>query len=126
MSSKWTQDKVEAHFLDAYVADDGFGGTYLREVDGRPCAAQHEVEQPAAVALVDYEDERSGGMPMCARCFTRALLEDDEANVGSPEASWGEWVKGGTWFLFAAPRVFEKGGEWPYDSGESLAPTLEP
>jgi hypothetical protein len=110
--------QAEEWFLANYLGSDANGGTYVFETFGRKCG---ETDEPrpataplAAVALVDYEDETSGGYPMCLRCFLPLVQEEGFTEETAAEA-WQEWTKGGLWFLFAPPGRYDKTGEWPYD-----------
>lgn len=114
--SKWTLAKVQAHFATNYIAEDGYDGVYLRETHGRTCKGKEEhAQHPAAVALVDVEDEASGGFPLCLACYGQFANESEEFRVSDPARVWQEILKGGTWFLYAPPGVYSKEGEWPYE-----------
>lgn len=107
--------QAEEWFFANYIGGDGNSeGTYVFDTFNRECGT-HRNHGTAAVALVDYEDEASGGYPMCLRCFLKFIREEGFTEQTAAEA-WQEWTKGGLWFLFAPPDKYRKvEGEWPYD-----------
>lgn len=99
----------------------------VREDDTRPCCMR-ECEQPATQVLFDYEDESSGGYPMCDEHASELVYENgkpeswvsqdpEEAWNGVREAAGNGWSR--LWFLFAPVGTYAKDGAWPYEEERS-------
>jgi hypothetical protein len=109
-------------FFRDFVSEDSFEGVWLREANGRQCAhttgpLAHKEEPPLAdVINVDYEDDKSGGVPYCLRCWAALMAEFQAPGEGlvrsTVEKAWENWES--LWFLFLPPGHASKEGFWPY------------
>jgi hypothetical protein len=87
----------------------------------------HQCPKAGTFRMFDYEDEHSGGLPICpdhAREWMRELPPTELWVTQEPEAAWtgcgvargNGWS--GLWFLFAPEGTYSREGEWPYEEQE--------
>jgi hypothetical protein len=101
----------------------------IRGRDDRPCLMDG-CEQPATATIHDYEDDVSGGVPLCEEHGSMIVHEEsgampewvsqdpEEAWTGVGGAAGNGWH--GLWFLFAPVHRYaspnsEQPGEWPVE-----------
>lgn len=117
--------EAKEYFIRNFVAADNYDGAWLRCTDDRKCgnltgphSHKYGEEPKADVVNVDYEDEESGGFPMCLRCFAMWTTEGmgdggEMLTKRTAEEEWTEWERGGTWPL-TTPRGTYTVGTWEH------------
>lgn len=106
----------------------------IRGRDKRPCMMSADCQEPATATVHDYEDDISGGMPVCDEhaselvhescCAPEWVSQDpEEAWNGVGSAAGNGWS--GLWFLFApvgryaSPMSGNHRSEWPIEERSS-------
>lgn len=129
----FTKDDAHREFLARFVWNDQ-DTVVLKardESEAAPCAmgewpfGHPTVERAGTLRMFDYEDETSGGTPLCPECF-KGWVEESKDTVqpdwvtSDPEGAWSGILQAegngwsGLWPLFTPVGMYSRSeGTWP-------------